>query len=547
MADAAFDAVIVGGGTKAMVTAIYLAKYGGMSVGVFERRHELGGGLSSHEAPAPGFIADTHASTLSGWYYYPIKEDFPDFAEKGGKFVKYTSGAAIIREEDHACWLVYNSEIDPAGERSAKELARFSGEKDAETYLKAVKLASSRGMREAVMQEVFNLPPPPGERTPVEKWMADYMKEKDCLIDHRWFTLSAYRSACELWDSKAVVYMAMKIMKGRGLSPLGGALAHISSLVGVRERCCAVGGTHSIMHAYQRILLENGGKFFTKSEVDKILIENGKATGVRLADGTQIGARKIVVTGIDPHQLCFQLIGKEHLSESVLRKVQNLARGLNSVTWYTWAVHELPQYKAASFNPDISRVHWVILGSNDCEYMLKELYWRMLGKEPPGAGIVIFGQHSLVDETRSPRGKHVVSSEEDTVSATAFTEREWMAFKKTHAEKMLRVWKEYAPNMSWDNVIGYDPNTPYDAAVNNKNMWPEGTWSIIDRIPGQAYPFLPIPEMAHHRTPVQSLYATGSAWGPVGGGDCSQGYTCYKAIAHDLGLKKPWEDKARPF
>ena len=36
MGDTSFDAVIVGGGTKSMVTAIYLAKYAGMSVGVFE-------------------------------------------------------------------------------------------------------------------------------------------------------------------------------------------------------------------------------------------------------------------------------------------------------------------------------------------------------------------------------------------------------------------------------------------------------------------------------------------------------------------------------
>ena len=33
MADATYDAIIVGGGNKALVTAIYLAKYAGMSEG----------------------------------------------------------------------------------------------------------------------------------------------------------------------------------------------------------------------------------------------------------------------------------------------------------------------------------------------------------------------------------------------------------------------------------------------------------------------------------------------------------------------------------
>ena len=43
MADKTYDAVIVGGGNKGLLLAMYLVKYGGLSVGVFERRHEIGG------------------------------------------------------------------------------------------------------------------------------------------------------------------------------------------------------------------------------------------------------------------------------------------------------------------------------------------------------------------------------------------------------------------------------------------------------------------------------------------------------------------------
>ena len=62
MADASFDAVIVGGGTKSMVTAMYLAKYAGMSVGVFEERRELCHGLTSEQSCVPGFIS-SHGTT----------------------------------------------------------------------------------------------------------------------------------------------------------------------------------------------------------------------------------------------------------------------------------------------------------------------------------------------------------------------------------------------------------------------------------------------------------------------------------------------------
>lgn len=49
--DATFNAVAVGGRSKGLITAMYPAKYGGMSVGIFDRLHELGEGWCDEEAP----------------------------------------------------------------------------------------------------------------------------------------------------------------------------------------------------------------------------------------------------------------------------------------------------------------------------------------------------------------------------------------------------------------------------------------------------------------------------------------------------------------
>jgi phytoene dehydrogenase-like protein len=64
MADLTFDAVIVGGGNKGLLLAMYLMKYGGMSVGILERRHEMGGCLATEERSAPGFRGNTAASII---------------------------------------------------------------------------------------------------------------------------------------------------------------------------------------------------------------------------------------------------------------------------------------------------------------------------------------------------------------------------------------------------------------------------------------------------------------------------------------------------
>ena len=175
---------------------------------------------------------------------------------------------------------------------------------------------------------------------------------------------------------------------------------------------------------------------------------------------------------------------------------------------------------------------------------------RRLGKFPTGDAIVVFGHHSTYDRSRAPdrEGLDVLGTEEEIPAAYYLTERDWMQFKKDHAEKTMRVLQEYAPNMSWDKVIGYDPITTYDTAMRNKSMAYTGSFSMIDRVAGQNYPDVPVPEMADYRTPIKDLYATGVCWGLFGGsGVCFPGYSCYKAIADDLGLEKPWEKKGRPW
>jgi hypothetical protein len=59
--------------------------------------------------------------------------------------------------------------------------------------------------------------------------------------------------------------------------------------------------------------------------------------------------------------------------------------------------------------------------------------------------------------------------------------------------------------------------------------------------------FRPVPELARHRTPVSNLYATGTAWPFTGCAMVAQGYTCYKVIAEDFDVQKPWEEDGRPF
>jgi phytoene dehydrogenase-like protein len=298
-------------------------------------------------------------------------------------------------------------------------------------------------------------------------------------------------------------------------------------------------------HAAVKIILANGGEVFTQHEVDRVIIENGKASGVRLTDGTEVQATKLVVSTLDPYTLCFQLIGEEYIDWQILQRVRNLERSMTCITWYSWALHERPQWKAASFNPDINEItRWVLARKNPQAHLREQALIRA-GKMPDALQLMIV-DYSLTDELRMPEGKHIILTEQFVLPADALTEREWLEFKKSHAEAVLKLWQEHAPNMTWDNVIGYVPITPYDI-LELANMGPTGNWAVIDEPLYQVGKYRPLPELARYKTPIKNLYATGSAWHPLGAGAGWQSYNCYKIIAEDFGLRKPWEEKGQPW
>jgi len=59
----------------------------------------------------------------------------------------------------------------------------------------------------------------------------------------------------------------------------------------------------------------------------------------------------------------------------------------------------------------------------------------------------------------------------------------------------------------------------------------------------------PTPELANHRTPIKNLYCTGGFWHVGGEASCFQSYNCYKIIASDMNIAKPWEEpgKKEPY
>jgi len=548
--DLTFDAVICGGGNKALLLAMYLTKYAGMSVGIFERRHEIGGGLATEEISAPGFRGNTHANIMLPWYYSPVFRDFPQFWDYGAQWDQYLGADGAVFANNQTCLAIYSEKQDPTQERTAKEMARFS-EKDAEKWLKLWRVFSSDEYQRVHADMVFN--PWEWKAAPeyAERQVAVYPLALDAGFDPDSLIMAAtpLRAAREWFDSPELQYCILRTMVSFACDVSDQALGtYTLGMTGTLPTIgYARGGTHQVAHAAHQVLVQEGCKFFTHAEVAKVIVENGTATGIRLTDGTEIKARKIVVTaGLSPWQLV-DLMGRDVMGEKIARRVDNLStNNIGNLMWYSFALHEAPRYKAEAFNPDIHETMWLGLAEDaNPEHVARECKWAKLGMLPPIKEYnPVVWCHSLADPSYAPPGKHVAQNEMQGPRASDLSEREWLKLKKQFAEDLISVWEKHAPNMTWDNVIGVDTNSPYDC-LRMKNLAPHGNFSGIDHSSFQFMENRPTPELANHRTPVKNLYCTGGCWHVGGEASANQSYNCYKIIATDMGLGKPWEEPGK--
>jgi phytoene dehydrogenase-like protein len=152
--------------------------------------------------------------------------------------------------------------------------------------------------------------------------------------------------------------------------------------------------------------------------------------------------------------------------------------------------------------------------------------------------------HSLIDPSFAPPGKHTASTEQLGPPACSHTVDEWKKINEEYTEDLITFWQRFAPNMNWNNIIGVDTNCPLDH-TRMKSMAPYGNMATIDHVPYQFMENRPTPELANHRTPIKNFYATGSAWHAGANSGSSEAYNCYKIIAKDMDLAKPWEEPGK--
>ncbi len=91
-----------------------------------------------------------------------------------------------------------------------------------------------------------------------------------------------------------------------------------------------MGGGAGIVKAMTNALKKNGGQIRTGQRVKKILVKDNTATGVELQSGEQIFAKRII-SNADPTTTYSKMIGKEHLSSRMNKRLEKTIYSVSSL------------------------------------------------------------------------------------------------------------------------------------------------------------------------------------------------------------------------
>jgi len=287
------------------------------------------------------------------------------------------------------------------------------------------------------------------------------------------------------------------------------------------------GGSQMLAEALAAYVRDRQGQVLTGSGVEKILVEDGAAKGVRLSDGRELYAAKAVVTSLDPKQNFLKLIDSEHLDESVIRMAKSFSFGNIGVFRAHYAINEAPQFLngEAMSQTSFQRIFYSV---GDTRQHFADI---ALGV-PPRKPFIWTACWTLQDPSRAPNGKHTLII--DTFVPNKLQSGEsWEDIKHDYAALVLSKLREYTSNMGPENILCEYVDTPISIERANPCLI-GGSTTGGERTLSQSGYFRPMPGYSQYRGPLKNFYLTGASCHP-GGGISAMGMVTANEILDDIG------------
>jgi phytoene dehydrogenase-like protein len=500
-----YDCVVIGAGHNGLTLAAYLSR-AGLSVVVLERNRRIGGGTSTEEPTLPGYRFNVHSNFFMGFRHAPLMRDL-ELYRFGYSYVEPpVQQAAAFR--DGTC-VVIHKDLDA----TCASLARFS-KRDAQKFRELHELYGKQ-MRPLLISLMYNAP------LPIDQ-LRDRLsgpQAREFLSHEQHDLFSVVRKHFDDDRIRTLFTSYMHVITTE--SEPGAGIVFPAIFANAMEFTLPVGGAASLPLALARLLDAAGSAVMTEADVKEITVTNGLASGVCLANGETIEARRLVVSAIDA-PTTMNMAGKSLFPEEVQKKLDNWHWGNHSLVTLHLALKSRPLYKSSAFDPDIDRAFNIFFGMDDID-QVAQCFEHCKDKKFPDVLMGNGACNSHFDASYAPADGHVAFWWPFAPYAVGGDENNWDRNKKEYTQRILDVWREYAANLDDDNVRAQFLFTPLDVERLNTNMR-KGAVRMGAYIPSQLGINRPHPLLSGTRTPIEGLYLCGSSTGNGGGINGAPGY-----------------------
>ena len=496
------DAVVIGAGPNGLVAANLLAD-AGWSVVVLEAQPEPGGGVRSTVGPQEGFVSDVCSA------FYPLAAASP--AIRG------------LQLEDHGLRWRHAPRVlaHPFRDGRAAVLSR-----DLETTVANVEsLGAGDGaawrrlhgqwerLGDALLEALFTPFPPVGAGAR----LVTRLGPTGLLRFARTSLLPVRRLAEEEFTGRGAMLLAGNAMHADLMpeSPGSFVFGWLLSMLGQQHGFpVPVGGAGQLTAALVRRLQARGGRLVCDAPVHRVVVDAGRAVGVRLQDGTDVSATRAVLADVVAPHLYGELVGWEHLPARLAQDLQRF-----QWDWSTFKVDWSLRAPVPWTAPEAAGAGTVHLCS-DMDALTMYTAQLSAGRVPSDP-FVLVGQMTTSDPSRSPEGTESLWAythvpREVRGDAGGDLTGRWDGGEcESFADRIEAQIESYAPGFG-DLVLGRTILPPGGLQDHNANLVGGaingGTSSIYQQLV-----FRPTPGLGRPETPVTGLYLASSSAHPGGG------------------------------
>jgi phytoene dehydrogenase-like protein len=504
------DVVVIGAGHNSLIAAAYLA-IAGLEVVVLEDRPIVGGNTVTEELTLPGHLHDSCSSAHVLLQSNPaVRDDELGLAELGLRYV-HTDPAVVLPFADGTS-LVLHRDVD----RSAAEIAGFdTGDADA-----------FRGM----LADWRN-----GLAAAHSRWNAGRLDPAGNPDDAAYARLrsgSAVDTIRERFRHPRIVdAMAwMSFATIQRLDRPGTGILPFSILAGRTSFgwSTPIGGSGALPAALVARIEKHGGTVRTGAAVEQILVTDGRATGVRTADGTTVTARRAVLSSAHLTHLPHLLAGAslpEPISGSVAAAAAAWQPGLS-----LFAVHLVTRGQLA-YPTGSGPMASVAGGIGSLAGLLAQYEAFERGEPDAEDPWLLVVCSTVVDPDRAPDGHGIVKFL--TVAPYALAGgRSWDEERDRYAQALVRHARSRIEGLADAEILAVAAEDPTDLERRNRhNVGGSCHGGEVVGADGEILVGWP-----DHRLPVPGLYQTGSTAHPGGSVAGRAGRNAARVVLADLGI-----------